>query len=72
MKQSHGRKNIKLLRFKNKDSNATYPKHLPLEFVVGDVLVSINPCGRYTIVAPLPQIAKLSKNSQNNNSRFVS
>ena len=30
-------------------SNTTYPKHLPLEFLVGHVLVSLSPCGRCTI-----------------------
>ena len=37
-----------------------------LEFLAGHVLVSVNPCGRCVVVAPLPQIAKLPKKSQNN------
>ena len=28
--------------------------------------VGVNPCGRCVVVAPLPQIAKFPKNSQNN------
>ena len=40
-------------------SNATYPRHLPLECLVGHVLVGVNPCGRCTIVALPPQIAQL-------------
>ena len=47
-------------------SKATYPKHLPLEFLVGHVLVGVNPCGRCIVVAPPPQIAKLSQKLQNN------
>ena len=35
-------------------------------FLVGHVLVGVNPCGRCTIVALLPQIANLPKKSQNN------
>ena len=41
--------------------NTTYPNHLPLEFLVEHVLVSVNPCGRCACVTPLPQIAKLPK-----------
>ena len=46
-------------------SNATYHKHLLLEFSVGYVLMTINWCGRCVIIAPLPQIAKLPKIAQN-------
>ena len=42
---------------------ATYPKHPPLEFLVGHVLVGVTPCGRCAIVALLPQITKLPKKS---------
>ena len=40
-------------------SNATYTKHLPLEFLVGRVLVGVNPCGRCAVVALLPRTTKL-------------
>ena len=53
-------------------SNATYPKHLPLEFSIGHVLVGVNSHGRCAIVAPMPQIAKLPKNHKTMVSRFVS
>ena len=36
----------------------TYPKHLPLECLVGHVLVGVSPCGRCAVVALLPQITK--------------
>ena len=39
------------------------PKHILLEFIVGDVLLSVSPWGRCVI---MPQIAKLSKKSQIN------
>ena len=41
-------------------SKVAYSKHLSLGFLVGHVLVSVNPCGRCAVVAPLPPIAKLS------------
>ena len=47
-------------------SSTTYPKHLLLKFLVGHVLVGVNPCGRCVAVALLPQIAKLPKKSQKN------
>ena len=37
-----------------------------LEFLVGHVLVGVNPCGSCVVVAPLPQIAMLPETSQNN------
>ena len=37
-----------------------------LKFLLGHVLVGVNPCGRCTVVAPLPQIAQLPQKSQNN------
>lgn len=46
--------------------NATFPRRLPLDFLVGHVLVCVYPCGRCAIVALLPRIAKLPKKSQNN------
>ena len=51
---------------------ATYPKHPPVEFLVGHVLVGVTPCGRCAIVALLPQITKLPKKSQNNCFKIVS
>ena len=45
---------------------ATYPKHLPLQYLVGHVLVGVLPCGRCIVVASLLQIAKPPKKSQNN------
>ena len=47
-------------------SNSTYLRHLPFEFLIGHVLVGVNPNDRCVVVAPLPQIAKLPKESQNN------
>ena len=44
--------------------NRVYPHHLPLEHLVEHELVGVYLCGRCKVVAPLPQIAKLSKNSQ--------
>jgi hypothetical protein len=38
-----------------------YPKHLSLEFLVGHVLVGVNPFNGCTVVTPLPQITKLPK-----------
>ena len=52
-------------------SNATYPKQLPLEFLVGNALVGVNIHGRCAIVAPLPQITKLPKNHKLMISRCV-
>ena len=46
--------------------NASYLKYLSLEFSVGHVLVGVNRCGRGTVVALLPQVAKHPKKSQNN------
>ena len=53
-------------------SNTTYPKHLPLDFIVGHVLVGVNPCGRCVIAALLSQIPKLCKNQKIIVSRCVS
>ena len=44
---------------------AAYAKHLPLEFLLGHVLVGVSPCGSCAGLALLPQTAKLSKNSPN-------
>ena len=41
--------------------DATYPKHLPLECLVGHVLTGVNPCGRCSIVTLLLQTTKLLK-----------
>ena len=41
-------------------------KHPLLEFVVGHVMVGVNPCGRCLVVALLPHITNLPKQSQNN------
>ena len=38
---------------------------LPLGFLLGHVLVGVNPCGRCTVMTHVPQIAKLPKKSQN-------
>ena len=46
--------------------NATFSRRLPLDVLVGHVLVGVYPCGRCAIVALLPRIAKLPKKSQNN------
>lgn len=46
------------------------PKHLPLKFLVGHVLVGVNQCGRCTIVASLPRLAKLPKKPQKNGLKF--
>ena len=53
-------------------SNATYPKHLPLEFLFGHAILGVNPYGRCGVVAHLPQIAKLSNNHKIMVSRFLS
>ena len=51
-------------------SNATYSKHVPLEFLVGHVLVHVNLCGGGLVVVLLPQIAKLPQKSQNNGFQY--
>ena len=48
------------------DTQICICKHLVLEFLVGRVLVGVNPCGSCEVVAPLPQIAMHPKKSQNN------
>ena len=42
------------------------PKHLPLEVLVGHVLMSVNPCWRSAVMAMRAQIPKPPKNSQRN------
>ena len=45
------------------NSNARHVQHLPVEFLVGHVLVGVNPCRRCAVVALQPQIAKLPQKS---------